>query len=254
MGTGERIRAALEQRGLTGSATSRTRSSSPRAAAVEDFMNPDRIVIGSFDEAAGDRVAALYDGLRRADRPDERRLGGDDQARRERVPRDADQLHQRDRERLRGGRGRRGRGRVRHGPRQADRDELPQARHRLRRELLPEGRVLPEAAGREQRLPLPARERGDRGQRPPEAARRREAQAAPGRPARARRSRSSGSPSSRTPTTCARRRRSCSPRGCSAEGADVHAWDPLVESHPGLDGVVDRGVAARRRARTRTPR
>jgi len=29
--------------------------------AVEDFTSPDRIVIGSFDQAAGDRAAALYE-------------------------------------------------------------------------------------------------------------------------------------------------------------------------------------------------
>ncbi|RKS73674.1 UDPglucose 6-dehydrogenase [Actinomadura pelletieri DSM 43383] len=32
-------------------------------SAVEDFLNPDRIVIGAQDPAAADRVAALYDGL-----------------------------------------------------------------------------------------------------------------------------------------------------------------------------------------------
>ncbi|RQW77986.1 MAG: UDP-glucose/GDP-mannose dehydrogenase family protein [Methanothrix sp.] len=32
--------------------------------AVQDFMNPDRIVIGSYDEAAGDLFAPIYQGLK----------------------------------------------------------------------------------------------------------------------------------------------------------------------------------------------
>ena len=71
--------------------------------------------------------------------------------------------------------------------------------------------------------------RRDRGQRAPEAARGREAQEAPRLAARQDASRCSGSRSSRTPTTCARRRRSCSRRGCIAEGAEVRAWDPVVD-------------------------
>ena len=85
------------------SATSRTPSSSPRARAVRDFMRARphrrRRVRATAD---GDAVAALYE---RLDAPVVRTdvaLGRDDQARRERVPDDADQLHQRDRERLRG--------------------------------------------------------------------------------------------------------------------------------------------------------
>ena len=50
---------------------------------------------------------------RRRDRPHRRRLGGDDQARLERLPGDEDLVHQRDRQRLRGGRRRRHRGRAR---------------------------------------------------------------------------------------------------------------------------------------------
>ena len=112
------------------------------------------------------------------------------------------------------------------------------AGHRLRRQLLPEGRVLPQAAGGQQRLPLPARERRDRGQRPPEAARRDEAPAAARQPARARRSRSSGSRSSRTRTTCARRRRSCSLRGCGPRGPTSAPGIRSSTGHPELDGVA----------------
>ena len=84
------------------SATSRTRSSWPRARRFDDFTSPDRIVVGAFDEADGDAVAALYEFVDAPVVRDGRRLGGDGQARVERVPRDEDLLHQRDRQRLRG--------------------------------------------------------------------------------------------------------------------------------------------------------
>ena len=57
-------------------------------------------------------------------------------------------------------------------PRPPDRHELPPRRDRLRRLVLPEGLAGAEAARRELRLPLPAPERRDRGQRAPEAPRR----------------------------------------------------------------------------------
>ena len=63
VGTGERIRAALEQRGLAGVGYVSNPEFLSEGRAVRDFMNPDRIVIGSFADAAGDRVAALYDGF-----------------------------------------------------------------------------------------------------------------------------------------------------------------------------------------------
>jgi UDPglucose 6-dehydrogenase len=61
VGTGERIQAALDQRGLRGVGYVSNPEFLAEGRAVKDFMNPDRIVIGSFNEAAGDRVAALYD-------------------------------------------------------------------------------------------------------------------------------------------------------------------------------------------------
>jgi UDPglucose 6-dehydrogenase len=63
VGTGERIRAALEQRGLGGVSYVSNPEFLSEGRAVKDFMSPDRIVIGSFEEAAGDRVVALYDGF-----------------------------------------------------------------------------------------------------------------------------------------------------------------------------------------------
>ena len=63
VGTGEKIRATLDQRGLEQVAYVSNPEFLSEGRAVEDFTRPDRIVIGSFDEAAGDRVAALYDGF-----------------------------------------------------------------------------------------------------------------------------------------------------------------------------------------------
>jgi UDPglucose 6-dehydrogenase len=63
VGTGERIRAALDQRGLTGIGYVSNPEFLAEGRAVQDFMNPDRVVIGSFEEAAGDRVAGLYEGF-----------------------------------------------------------------------------------------------------------------------------------------------------------------------------------------------
>jgi UDPglucose 6-dehydrogenase len=63
VGTGEQIRAALEQRGLDRVAYVSNPEFLSEGRAVEDFMSPDRVVIGSFDAAAGDRVASLYEGF-----------------------------------------------------------------------------------------------------------------------------------------------------------------------------------------------
>jgi UDPglucose 6-dehydrogenase len=63
VGTGERIRAALHQRGLDRVGYVSNPEFLAEGNAVQDFMNPDRIVIGAFDHAAGDRVAALYEGF-----------------------------------------------------------------------------------------------------------------------------------------------------------------------------------------------
>ena len=63
VGTGERIRAALDQRGLEKVGYVSNPEFLSEGRAVEDFTSPDRVVIGSFAEADGDRVAALYDGF-----------------------------------------------------------------------------------------------------------------------------------------------------------------------------------------------
>ena len=117
------------------SPTSPARSSSRRAPPSTTSCNPDRVVIGADpgDEWAADAVAGALRAARRRDRPHRRRQRRDDQARLQRLPGDQDLLHQRDRQRLRGGRRRRHRGRPRHGPRRAHRQRVPAGRDRLRR-------------------------------------------------------------------------------------------------------------------------
>ena len=63
--------------------------------AVHDFLHPDRVVIGSADRAAAERVAELYATHRHADHHHRPGVGRDDQVRGQRVPGDEDQLRQR---------------------------------------------------------------------------------------------------------------------------------------------------------------
>ena len=59
VGTGERIRAELGRE--VGYVSNPEFLSEGRA--IEDFVHPDRIVVGSFDDEHGDRIAALYEGF-----------------------------------------------------------------------------------------------------------------------------------------------------------------------------------------------
>jgi UDPglucose 6-dehydrogenase len=63
VGTGEKVRAALESRGLSHIGYVSNPEFLAEGGAVRDFMHPDRVVVGSFAEADGDRVAALYAGI-----------------------------------------------------------------------------------------------------------------------------------------------------------------------------------------------
>ncbi len=63
VGTGEKVRAALEARGLSHIGYVSNPEFLAEGGAVQDFLHPDRVVVGSFGEADGDRVAALYGGL-----------------------------------------------------------------------------------------------------------------------------------------------------------------------------------------------
>jgi UDPglucose 6-dehydrogenase len=61
VGTGDKVRAALEARGLSHIGYVSNPEFLAEGNAVNDFMDPDRVVVGSFAEADGDRVADLYE-------------------------------------------------------------------------------------------------------------------------------------------------------------------------------------------------
>src|SRR3954463_13249075 len=63
VGTGEKIRAGLDQRGLDHVGYVSNPEFLAEGNAVRDFMNPDRIAIGSFHAEDGDAVAGLYEAL-----------------------------------------------------------------------------------------------------------------------------------------------------------------------------------------------
>src|ERR1700752_2093315 len=63
VGTGEKVRAALDARGLEAVGYVSNPEFTAEGTAVRDFMEPDRIVIGAFDEDDGDAVEALHRGI-----------------------------------------------------------------------------------------------------------------------------------------------------------------------------------------------
>jgi UDPglucose 6-dehydrogenase len=63
VGTGEKIRAALETRGLSHIGYVSNPEFLAEGNAIDNFMHPDRVVVGAFVEGDGDRVAALYEPL-----------------------------------------------------------------------------------------------------------------------------------------------------------------------------------------------
>ena len=202
------------------------------------------------------RSSALHAGTRRADRAHRRRLGRDDQARRERVPRRrASASSTRSRTSASSS------ARTSSDVAAASVSTTGSARTSCGPASASAARCFPkdsraQAARRQLRLPLPAARRGDRGERAAEAARRRRSCRSTSARCAARRSRCSGSPSSRTPTTCARRRASCSPRGCSPRAPRCAPGIRSPTRASVLHGVelarrVARGGARRRRGRDR---
>ena len=63
VGTGEKVRAALDARGLGAVGYVSNPEFTAEGTAVRDFMEPDRIVIGAFEAADGDAVEALHAGI-----------------------------------------------------------------------------------------------------------------------------------------------------------------------------------------------
>ncbi len=62
-GTGEKVCAALKARGLEHLGYASNPEFLAEGRAIEDFVHPDRIVVGSFEPADGERVGALYAGI-----------------------------------------------------------------------------------------------------------------------------------------------------------------------------------------------
>jgi UDPglucose 6-dehydrogenase len=62
-GTGEKVRRALDARGLSDVAYVSNPEFLAEGTAVHDFMHPDRIVVGAFEPEHAERVAQLYETL-----------------------------------------------------------------------------------------------------------------------------------------------------------------------------------------------
>ena len=60
VGTGERVRAELDARGLSSVGYCSNPEFLKEGAAVPDFLHPDRVVIGDFDHRHGDLLESLY--------------------------------------------------------------------------------------------------------------------------------------------------------------------------------------------------
>ncbi|MGH3385852.1 MAG: UDP-glucose dehydrogenase family protein, partial [Nocardioidaceae bacterium] len=63
VGTGERVRTALDAAGLGHVAYASNPEFTAEGRAIADFLHPDRIVIGAFDEATAELVASLHEGI-----------------------------------------------------------------------------------------------------------------------------------------------------------------------------------------------
>jgi UDPglucose 6-dehydrogenase len=64
VGTGQRVRQRLDERGLSSVGYVSNPEFLAEGSAVADFASPDRIVVGAFDAEDGDRVVALHSSLK----------------------------------------------------------------------------------------------------------------------------------------------------------------------------------------------
>ncbi|WP_106403239.1 UDP-glucose dehydrogenase family protein [Actinocorallia populi] len=63
VGTGARIRYALDEAGLEQVGYASNPEFTAEGRAVSDFLNPDRVVVGAWEEATADLVAELHEGV-----------------------------------------------------------------------------------------------------------------------------------------------------------------------------------------------
>jgi UDPglucose 6-dehydrogenase len=63
VGTGAKVRAALDERGLTHVGYVSNPEFLAEGSALSDFRNPDRVVIGAYEAADGDVVERLHEGI-----------------------------------------------------------------------------------------------------------------------------------------------------------------------------------------------
>jgi UDPglucose 6-dehydrogenase len=63
VGTGAHVRVRLDARGLTNVGYVSNPEFTAEGTAVADFMHPDRVVVGGFEEDDAERVVALHDGI-----------------------------------------------------------------------------------------------------------------------------------------------------------------------------------------------
>ena len=63
VGTGEKVRAELDRRGLTEVGYASCPEFLAEGTAVRDFLEPDRVVVGAFDPVPAEAVAALHEAL-----------------------------------------------------------------------------------------------------------------------------------------------------------------------------------------------
>ena len=128
VGTGASIKRVFAEQGKAGFRYVSCPEFLKEGSAVKDFLQPGPRRRRRRRRLGGRRGRRPVRAARRAARAHGHLLGGDGEARVQRVPGHEDLLHQRDRQRLRGdGRGR-ARGRPRHGARRPHRAEVPAGR------------------------------------------------------------------------------------------------------------------------------